>query len=256
MAREIHEGESLTSQKFSGNGDQSYFGACDLSGSVFTGQWRGVDFVNCRLVGCDFTNADVHAGYWRGNTLTGCRFPVSIGYLHHEPMAEILRAAVPDATKDIKKQSLKIEMQSTLLGFSSQALADAVNVSWIPAYNEVAAKGISLDVAFDVVRKVFGAYPSALARAERLVKETHLGGIRDFKPTALDQVVAWPDGVSVEVTQRMVESLPRLGDRYELARRIEAAAGPGHFCFVYTIVPMNVRVMPSPDTWLSGYQGF
>ena len=235
-----------------GHARQSLIRGCNLTGAIVLGDMRGSDIFGSDLTNCDLTGALVYNTYWRGNTMTGSRWPTDIGFLHHDPVAEIIRAraALVVATARPKVQQV-----------ASFVLGNYLSGSWDPS-KSIWWDGLTttqrnrLITAF---RLVFQPYPQLAARFEALMALLQSGraGFTGNAPTA--QTLTWDDGVTVTLDAL---NLPVLSDlsRYSLARWAEQQAGLGHECIVWSAYPMRAMAVPMghdpfpEEAWISIYR--
>jgi hypothetical protein len=251
-----------------GHARESLFLRCNMSSTVLVGDWRGSDFLDCSG-GPDLTRADVYAGYWRGCDLTGGLFPADIGFLHHEPVAEIIRAGA-----EARKARIARGTYDAFIAVADFVRADPVNASWDTS------RALWYDTPFrdelvKVSREIYAPYDLA-ARFEILLRvfERNLPRFDGGVPSVLD--VAWQDGASVRVD---ATDRPAVADlsRYTLARWVEAqadaqrpdaradvtahgvprqASEPAHPVFILTIVPLRLIHLATPDGWLERRHGY
>jgi Pentapeptide repeats (8 copies) len=242
--RQVHQGENLDGQTLDAiavDARQSLFSACSMRGTILKGDWRGSDLLGCDLSGADLTAANFYATYWRGNTLTGALFPAGIGYFHHEPIKEIIRAGVV-------AYPLAQAFAGTLITFlGSPSTASWTTVSRNFNSTFTAIQRANIRAGF---RSIFAPYPQLLVRYNWLLAAEDKG--QTFAAMSLPAAddVSWPNGPTVHVDSTALPVLPD-PSRYSLSRWIEGQAGAGHFCFVNSISPMNVRILSMPDDWVS-----
>lgn len=259
MPRQLFVDQDLSNQimdatLFADGLRQSYFRNCNLTNTQFIGDIRGCDYYGCTGA-ADWRLAQTYGSYWRGNTLNGSLFPPDIGFLHHQPVAEIIRAAataLPNST-----------VKTKILAVGAYVLSDPINASWDTSKAKwwdtlTAAQRVTAVTRF---RALFAPYPQLAQRFEELVKAIQAGANLWAGGAPTSATVTWPDGASVIVDALALPPLPEMS-RYALARWIEAQADaqqPGpHHCFVWTAFPMIVQIMPGADWWLigGGYSGF
>jgi len=251
MGRSVTEGKSYRGLTVHGAGDQPYFAKCDFTKAIFTGDWSGADFFDCVFDGADLTQADTYAAYWRGGTYAGCQFPSSIGWLHHHPVAEIIRQRTTQAVEGLSPkdqaccaQAAEIACQCVEGGYRTG--------SWIPSYAKIRETTSQEDFERCVtpfVRTTFSSYPRLAQRFESLFHLAFKLGKTDFTPAETIQTVTWPDGIAVTINADDLSRVETPQGRYELARWIEAQAGEGRYCFVCSIEHLVINLMPEPTTW-------
>lgn len=251
--RQIHLGEKLDGKTLVGPGRQSYFGSCSMVGTTLTGEWEGTDFIACNLTKADLSKMRSYSCAWRRCTLTNFKAPPEIGFLHHEPVAEIMRqgaAALPADT------GVHVEALST-------RLANPANyqTGWV----EVAVWGMNAGMEpmtiVAALRDVFAPYPKLSSRLAELLATTIQGSVREACSGVPYADIVWPAHQSLDTATPRVSVhldtstlvLPRELDRYEVGRWIEAQAGPDHWVHVHAYLPSWVAVQilwDGPDDWL------
>ena len=245
--RQRLQGQTLdASAQPDGHARQSLFELCDLSDVTFIGDWRGTDYLSSTSLRTNWTQAQTYASIWDKCPLTNAQFPVDIGFLHHEPAAEILKQTA---------SRVLARYQPWVDEISVETRGDITRtISWNSRldlwWDRVPARERQLLVR--EIRKLFTDYHQLATRFEGLAAEL-LSGIRPTPArTRRRRIVRWRDGVTVDVD---ADNLPSLPDpsRYALSRWIEQQAGPGHYCFVYSIIPLLPlnRRLDQEETWLS-----
>lgn len=247
--RQIHVGENLDGQVLAGPAHQSYFGQCSMRGATLTGEWHGTDFINCDLTAADLRAASLYSGYWRGCTLTGCRFMADIGWLHHEPVAEIIQQRKADVLPFVSASRRKVA-EKAMDAVTAFVSSDYLAGSWVPSYDRVRKAGLAASETIGLFRQAFKPYERLAIRFEQLVRETIKGGLKSIPPMTASMEVLWLDGQASTLDAYNLPPLPRPNDRYELARDLERQVGAGHYCFVHSILPPVVQVLREPDDWL------
>ena len=255
--RQVHAGEDLSGQTLDArrtDARESLFDNCVLDGATFLGDWRGADYLRCRCVGTDWTGAETHSSYWEGCTLTDARFPADLGYLHREPVAELIRQAASRVTG---------VSRGIALALPAWLLSDPDRNSWATAWDDLISKisGATKTRSRSLLRVACEGYPLLLERNAEVEQAEDAGGVLwTPPPDPRKQEVAWHDGATVNVDADALPSLPDRS-RYSLARWIEAEAdrqAPGpHHCFVYSIrsMSMMVKTFERPDGWVAKRHG-
>ena len=249
MPRQIRIGENFDGLTLGSPGleaRQSYIRNCSLVGATVLGDWRGSDILGCDLTNANLTGAQTYACYWRGNTMLGATFPADIGWLHHEPVAEIIRAAAASLPPGTVKTKIQAVGTFVLSDYKTASWDSSKAVWWDTL---TAAQKLTAVSRF---RALFAPYPQLAARFEELIRAIQGGGTLWAGSAATSGTLTWPDGASVTVDALALPPLPELS-RYGLARWMEAQAdlqAPGpHYCFVAGVVPIHLWALPDPDTW-------
>ncbi len=222
---------------------EGFFQNCNIDGVVFRGDFRGSDYLGCTGA-ADWSKALTYGSYWRGCDLTGAILPPDIGFLHHDPVGALI--------KD-RATALPVVVKGPVTDVGAFALSgDYPTASWDTSIHlwwtgRDSLERVALVTGF---RQVFAPYPGLAQRWEELVIRLTKGEELSKGNLPLSQVVTWPDGVEVTVDALNLPPLPE-PSRHALARWIEGQAGPDRHCFVYSINPMNVRVLAEPDDWLT-----
>lgn len=246
MSRIVRTGQDLSGQTLAvstlpdGHARQSYLGNCNLSGATIIGDIRGSDILDCDLTGADLSAANLYGCVWRGSTFDDAsQLPDDPGPYGEELVYELVRRYAPRFPPAWRQRAKDI--------LSAHASGD---------YEVFCA--LCKDVwqnEPDVLEKLWAAMPQKIREwMKRTFAEFNC---RDPRPL---NAARWPDGVSVAVDVNDLPSLPRPHDRYELARWIEAQAGPintdiatfpGRYCWVARIRPqLKIHTLPHPDDWL------
>lgn len=241
--RQIHINENLSNQTLQGN-RQSYFENCNIDGTVFIGDWRGSDYLNCTGA-ADWSNAKTYACYWRGNTLIGSQFPSDIGFFQNEPVVEIIIQSIENIpTKE--KDAIQSVHDFVKLNYNHSSWDTSRSVWWdgkSTAYRNTAIINF---------RSVFSQYTQLAERFEQLVKALQ-GGKPTYDGIFKSSTFAdWPDA-KVKVDKDNLPVLPNKS-RYELARWIENQVKDKTqltpYAFVLSTNPPNIWVMPNKNDWL------
>jgi hypothetical protein len=242
----------LTDQDLSGktiNAHQGLVKGCVLNLTTrFLGDCRGMDFLG-NDGPADWSQANTYSTYWRGNkNLAGSKFPADIGFLHHEPVAEILQQGLVNVPKKLRP------IGEAIPGW---VLSDYVTASWDTAWDAVikGIPGATKESFIEVLRLQTKGFPGLQERVDVLEQAlVHGEGVLWTPPKEpYSATVVWPDGAKVVVDAM---NLPVLSDisRYALARWVEGQADtqqPGpHYCFVHSVLPPIVQILPKPDDWL------
>lgn len=227
---------------------ESLFLRCNLDGATFLGDWRGSDYLSCTGA-TDWRQADIYGSYWRGNTLGGSQFPASIGYLHHEPVAEIISQRAKAVLSGATRRTVLQVAQFVASGDYVAASWDTSTPLWWAGIGD--RKRREMLAGF---RLVFEPYPGLAERFEELVIALEQGSPLFAGDTPLVQTVTWPDGAEVVIDALNLPPLPD-PSRYTLARYLEGQAGPGHHLFLYGILPPRPVVLPEPGVWLEHQRG-
>ena len=229
-----------------GHARQSLIQGCDIDGAAIIGDVRGADYIG-NTGAADWSQALCYASYWRGNTLTGSKFPADIGFLHHQPVAEIIRQRIIALNPS---PALKTRFQAVVGHVLGAGSWDTSKTVWWDGFSESERTKMA-----NLAQQVFAGYPNLAARFKELLKRLTTGEtLWDGKFLATITLM-WSDDalVSIDVT-----NLPPLSDpsRFTLARWAEAQAdaqAPGpHHVFIYSLGPSPAgQIMRDADAWLS-----
>ena len=222
MTRQIHENEDLSGQTLVGPAIESYFRACNLTDTVFVGPWAGTCYINCIRLRTDWSQADVYASYWRGPTddVTGSKYPPDIGWLHHEPMREILRqrmlavaSQIPAGWRQKARDAVEAirEMAKDYMGCLEAAWPLASDLGITPARFE------------QLFKLIFQPYPGLSGRFLQMMLEIVYGDKRQERASARAEFNF--DGLKFVVDAANFPSLSRPQDKYQLPPWIKQ---PGH----------------------------
>ena len=85
-------------------------------------------------------------------------------------------------------------------------------------------------------RLIFAPYPQLAGRFERLVSALRSGRTPEPQNLSLTLDIDWGDGAVVRLDALNLPALPD-PSRYTLSRWVESQAGPGHECFITSILP-------------------
>jgi hypothetical protein len=257
--RIIHENEDLRGVAIRNPGSFLYVGGCiqgEKGGKLTTyiGDCTAADYIN-NTGPADWSQADTYASYWRGNiNMEGSKIPLNIGYLHHDPVAEVARQGIAKVTNSVEVAILK--------GLPSFTLGNYSFHSWSTCWEEYASKipGATKELFISAITAAFTGYPSLESRTKNLARDLLSGKLEPLKSMPAIRDVEFFDGVKVSVDSDNLPALPRLNDRYELARKIEADAdalnAEPHYVFVHTIDPPIIAPLRDPDDWLQRKAGF
>ncbi len=247
--RQVHVDEDLSGKTLTGPAQQSLFLRCNLKGTVFVGAWEGADYIGCTGA-ADWRQAQVYASYWRGGDISGSQYPADIGWLHHDPVADIIRQGLG---------AFSLAIQQAMEEVAAGVWHNYIGGSWRPSA-EAAIPPMKEGKTLDDVesqtyakawRTLFQDYPN-LARAFGALEKDIVAGQLVLPPTSLTSTILWPDGEKVQLDAQV---LPSELSRYALARWAEGEVKPGHHAHVWTILPMRVQPLPAPDSWLKSRVG-
>ena len=219
----------------------------------FVGDWCGSDYLN-NTGPADWSLAKTYGSYWRGNTLSGSVWPQNIGFLHHEPVADIFAQRLP---------SLAPSLQGLVSGLPAWVSANPTFASWDTTWDMLVKNlpGATRTRLIAAMHSMVQGFPKLEWRVERL-EDALLSNKPLWTPPAnpLVQTVRWPSGATLTVDATALPPLPD-ASRYSLSRWAEAQAElqrPGglHFAFCFSIVSMIVSPMASADAWLLGLEGY
>ena len=246
--RQVHLSENLDGQTLDASvvdARESLFSGCSLAGTVFLGDWRGTDYLNCTSA-ADWTQAQTYGSYWRGCTLTGALFPGDLGHLHHEPVAEVIRQRAALALSTVRP---------AVLAVSSFVLSDYIAASWDTSKSKWwdGKTTTFRNRALSGFRTIFAPYPQLAQRFEELVQALQTGGSLYTGNRPLSQALSWPDGPSLVFDAMALPVLPD-PSRYALARWLEAQAdlqnpAVAHHAFVWSAFPPDLAIVPDADYW-------
>lgn len=252
--RQIHIDENLDGQVLLGPAQQSLFLRCSMRGTTLEGDWRGSDFLRCDMTNADMLSMQERHCYWFGTTLTDATLPSTVGHMHPEPIAEIIRQQIRRVQDAFPSEKPLVREAFETVG--RHVLDDKVRFSWADAAARIDAMGLNVQRVLKFFEVAFRDYP-ALAEHLRWLVRHLLGSDPDPGHMKLEATALFPGGVRVKVNALNLPPLDPLC-RYELARWIEEQSGQAEYkVFVITIYPMRLWVMPTPDEWLehprSGY---
>lgn len=225
-----------------GHARQSYIGRCDLSNATVLGDIRGSDILECNLSGTDLSQADTYGCLWTGSTFDAASaLPSDTGAEQREIYYERIRRIIPQIPPRWRQRCKDI--------LAAHAAGDYATFCALIADVWTRKPQVMIDI--------WQAMPPRARRFLRQVVER-----ADCANPTASSTVTWPDGVSVTVDKDNLPVLPRPYDRYELARWVEAQAGPwegaegvtwesgGRWCWVGMILPMpRVHMLLWPDEW-------
>lgn len=126
---------------------------CDLTNATFA---------FCNADGADLSGATTYGAYCRHNTWVGAKLPADCGFLVHEWVAEIFRAAAQGLTGAKKTMVLKV-VQFILAGYD-------VTHSWSPGW-QVATSNVSAATVKATLAAFLAPYPNLTWRLARLLEE-------------------------------------------------------------------------------------
>ncbi len=261
MARVIHVNEDLRGVTILDPGPYLYVGGCtqgaDRSGKLTTyiGDCTAADYIN-NDGPADWLQAETYASYWRESiNMEGSKIPANIGYLHHDPVAEVARQGIVKVTNRIEKAILEGLPDFTRGNYSFH--------SWSTCWDEYASKipGATKELFISAITTAFAGYPQLESRAGALGKALLDGTLVPLKRQSSVQDAEFDDGVKVRLDSVNLPVLARPSDRFELARKIEAdadAQSPGRerHVFLFSIDPPVPVPLRSREGWLQRKAGF
>ncbi len=252
MFRIIYENEDLRGVTINNPGSFLYVGGCTLGLknrklTTFIGDCTAADFINNTGL-ADYSKADTYAAQWRGNTnMEGSKFPSNIGYLHHEPVAEILRQGISKATG----------IERTILeGLPAWVRADYSFHSWNTGWSEYASKipGATPENFIVALTLAVEGYPGLEACVRNLGRDLLGGTLTPMERMPPVREVEFFDSIKATLDTGNLPALTRPQDRYELAQKIKMGADAlstgEHLNFVQTIDPPVVIPQQSEGDWL------
>jgi hypothetical protein len=225
----------------------------DLNTRVI-GDIRGTDFL-ANDGPADWSQAQTYACLWRRNTnMQGSTFPADIGYLHHEPVIEIIRQRIAELNPPARLREKLVAVRDHVVNGGSW---DTSRAFWWDAVS-----GVDRERLAALWRRVFEGYPGLARKFAQLYKALTEGGTLWDGAARWATTLTWPDGAEVVIDATNLPALPELS-RHALRRWAEAEAdgqvpANKHWCFVYTVaeplIPLtNAEPMRDGDERL-GYK--
>lgn len=222
-----------------GHARESLVEGCTFDANTrFLGDIRGSDFVN-NTGPADWSGADTYACYWRGNTLTGAKFPALLGWMHHEPVAEIVRQNLARLTQTRLRDIATAFREWVALNYADKEW-------WAEAweYRLKTVTGATPARYLSVLRTLLSDHYLLLRRADWLEKSfadnvLPVSSTGTPPPTTL----VWVDGSTLVLDR---DNLPVLPDRsrYSLARWLESQSPTGEKLFVWSLRPLAISKAP------------
>lgn len=251
MPRQVHENENLSGQTLTGPARRSLIRNCNVDGTVFKGDWRGTEYYDLKGA-ADWTQAQTYGSVWQGNVLAGSTFPTDIGYLHPEPIAEIIRAA-----------QTATSIKSRWLGIADDVMTDKLGSSWDTVYlvhGWDGADALTRTEMETAGKALFHPYPSLEARFRTMVRKVKAGEqlwTPSLRPEQLKAEVTWPQDndnfwFSADISAGFPAGVKSLYDFDQWA-----FGQVGKLTFTFSALPLMIRTLYKTDEWLDeAWEGY